>query len=118
MKTTNADFVLFQKECQKWIDELGLHEWEIYYMHEDIGDYEAEMTPLYESKVVYIKLNIEISDDVGMTKNQYIKMSALEEVIHVLLSNLWHYAEKRNFVEEAYRAEEHSVIHRLQKVLT
>ena len=47
-----------------------------------------------------------------------LKVSALEEVLHILLTNLWHYAESRDFNEEVYRAEEHSIIHKLQKVLT
>jgi len=118
VKTTNADYNLFKNECQKWIDKLGLQEWEVYYMHEDIGNNEAETNSFYKQKLVYIKLNTEICDELGMTKNQYIKETVTEEILHLLLENLWHYAKSRDFNPTVYRAEEHAIIHRLQKVLT
>lgn len=37
-KTTKADFKLFVKECEKWIDFFGQTDWECFYDHEDIDD--------------------------------------------------------------------------------
>ena len=117
MRTTKEDFKYYIKCCQNYIKKLELNNWEVYYIHENLGIHEAEITPIYTSRVAHIRLSTEMSDNNGMTKKQYIKITALEEVLHLLLSNLFHYAQGRNYNDEIYRAEEHNIIHKLQKVL-
>ena len=36
MKTTKKHFELFRQECQKWIDELKLDNWEVHYIRKGI----------------------------------------------------------------------------------
>jgi len=117
MKTTKADFDLFKKECKKWIDKLNLNNWEYEFSHEFIGDNIVATTEsTFKSKMVLIKLNTDIDKFKG-SKIVYIKSVAHHEILHVLLENLYHLAIARDFGEGYYLAEEHAVIHRLQKAM-
>ena len=111
--TTEKDFELFKKEAKKWIDRLGLLEWEVIYYHAPI-DADADCTSFRNAKTIILRLNKKINNR-DKTKYCYIKESAQHEVFHVLLENLYHQAVDRTFCDEDYGIEEHAIIHRLQK---
>lgn len=113
--TNKKDFERFQKECLKWADKLNLNEWDFKFQHKNIDAY-ADCTSEMKSKTIIMRLN-KIFELEGKTKLQQIKSSARHEMLHTLLENLYHQAIARNFNHESYLAEEHSVIHRLERLL-
>ena len=105
--TTERDFELFKKECKKWIDRLGLHDWEYSFAHDNI-DAMANCTSKNLAKIIILRLNKEITL-VDKTKREEIKICALHEVLHVLLENLFYFANSREFNIEEYYKKEHSI---------
>ncbi len=69
--TTVKDFELFKKEAKKWIDRLGLLEWEVIYYHEPIGA-DADCTSFRNAKTIILRLNKKINNR-DKTKYCYIK---------------------------------------------
>jgi len=113
--TTKADFELFKKECRKWIDKLGLHEWEFTFYHDDLeNNTNADCTSSFQDKTIVIRLakSYQKGDN---SKSQSIKKSAQHEVLHALLENLYYMARIRGWCHSDYLTEEHAVIHKLQK---
>ena len=110
--TTDKDFELFKRECQKWIDKLSLHDWEIRFYHNDIDD-DANETSYFVPKISVIVFSEQI--ETYPTKSKAIKSLASEEILHVLLSDLATMANNRVFVQDMYSSAEHCVVHRLQK---
>ena len=111
--TTLKDFELFKKEAKKWIDRLGLLEWEFTFFHENI-DPDATCTSYFMDKKMVLVFAKEIEKE-DQTKREYIKTLAQHEVLHALFENLYHQARDRSFSAKNYFAEEHAIIHRLQK---
>ena len=112
MYTTIKDFELFKKEANKWIDRLSLHEWEFRFYYKDV-EADSDETGHFIPKIVVINFSKKIEP--YPTRIQAIKRLASEEVLHALLDNLSTMAFSRAFIDNVYLAEEHSVIHKLQK---
>ena len=111
--TTLKDFELFKKEAKKWIDKLGLHEWEYSFFYQDISPC-ADCTSFRNAKNIMFRFNKKI-EAMDMTKREAVKSYARHEVFHALLEGLYHQAVDRAYCEEDYRIEEHVVINHLQK---
>jgi len=113
MYTTQKDFELFKKEANKWIDRLSLNDWEYTFFHIDI-DADADCTSYFIDKKIVFRLAKDVENE-DLSKREYVKKIAQHEVFHALLENLYHQARNRGFCQSDYFAEEHSVIHKLQK---
>ena len=111
--TTKADFELFKKECWKWIDLFCLHEWEFTFYHDDIEP-NADCTSSFIDKKIVLRLAKAFEKE-DSPKRQEIKQTAQHEVLHALLENLFYMAISRGWCKSDYLAEEHAVIHKLQK---
>ena len=110
--TTAKDFELFKRECNRWIDKLSLHDWEFRFYYKD-AEADSDETSHFVPKIIIIRFSKSI--EAYPTKIQAIKKLASEEVLHALLENLSTMAFSRGFIPDMYLAEEHNVIHRLQK---
>ena len=111
--TTVKDYEIFKKECWKWINLLGLHEWEYQFYHKSIVSL-SEITSHYKAKIIVINFTKAIKQTHPL-KIKTIKDSAQHEIFHVLLENLFHYGMSRTIDSNVYQSEEHKVIHQLQK---
>ena len=113
--TTLKDFELFKRECNRWIDRLGLHDWEFTFLHIKLDSgANADCTSYAVDKMMTIRLSktIELQD---RNKREQIKNSAQHEVLHALLEDIYHQAIDRGFCHNDYLMAEHVLIHRLQK---
>ena len=116
MKTTKADFELFKRECQKWIDRYELNNLKFYYKLDDTDDSFAEYYYSEWMQKITVILSKEFSEPM-IDKKQQIKDTAFHEITEILLVPLRTMAEKRNFDREEMEKETHRIIHKLQKVL-
>lgn len=117
MKLTKADFLLFQKECQKWIKVLGLNSWTVYYYFKPQEDNEiATCNTLYSDRVASITLATSFSPG-GENKRQILCDTALHEALEILFSTLLQLAEERTWDKITYEKEHHLVIRTIQNLL-
>lgn len=85
MRTTKADFALFCKECQRWIDKFGLKQWDVIFDHEpDNEDFCGSCVADHNAHFAYITLGY-LSDDDPRPKTELIKTTALHEVLELLI---------------------------------
>jgi len=117
MRTTKADFALFQKECQRWIDAFELNNLKFYYTHSELDDAFAEFYYAEWMQKITIVFSNEFAEPMDDIKQQ-IKDTAFHEITEILIQPLRIIAEKRNFDREEMEKETHRIIHKLQKVLT
>lgn len=116
------DFEMFKRECRWWLDRFGLHDLEAYFIFgvpSSRDDAIACTGSNYTSMRVTLYFNRTLdSDDVlAVNKEELIRNSAQHEVLEVLMSPLEHLALARDWDSEAYEAERHRIIHRVQRAL-
>lgn len=117
MKTTRADFELFKKYCVEYYDKLGLREWTVYYKHARTNDAYASSAWLLSGMIATITLCTDW--DTLRPKNEAeLRKLALHEIMHILMSPLVAEAEDRYANETAIRIAEHSIIRRLENILS
>lgn len=92
--------IIFKELCLKWVDRLGLGEWELIFKHEKLEDSEAHTTADIKARQAIITISLEAETDLNEL--------ALHEVLHILICKLSEYA--RNFVSEGIIEEEEHVI--------
>lgn len=115
VRTTKKQFRLFEKECRKWLDKLGLKDWFVEVHHADlehggtIGRCEWHSTNRCATLLFNLKLDENPSDWV-------IRRFALHECLELLLSGctgeMWK-AAPNDIVER----ETHKVIRTLENLL-
>jgi len=114
VKTTKKDFELFKKECQKWIDIVGLKDWHFWYEHDEtnencIAQYLDDVQG--RSCVIYFTTGL---DD--KLSNHDIKSGAFHEIVELYMKDLRKMALTAHsyaMVDEAT----HRVIRMLENVL-
>ena len=114
--TTPEQFDLFCSECNKWIDEYGLYDWEILFAHTELDNHvQASIEWDYSARLVTFSLNTDVS--IEETTDDSIIKSAHHEVLELLLVDLevMCSAYNRNEQEKLQfiTSTRHSVIHRL-----
>ena len=117
-KTTKADFKLFKRECEKWIDIFGLNGYEFRYSHEYAADEESLADVIWEpvSRSVHIRLCENWSDSYKKDDLQ-VRICSFHEVLHVLIGKLSVLSKSRFILEREVEEEEHAIIRTLEKVL-
>ena len=103
-------FNIFRDECNKWIDKFNLNDWEINYEYAESAEDNAICRVNVPAKIATLTLCNACDDTL-------IKISAMHEVLELLLFELTVLASKREWSEEAWDREVHTVIHRLQNVI-
>lgn len=113
MNTTDRHFQVFKKECNYWINQLGLKGWDIRYVHQDLaGDSNA---------AAYFEAGEDITNRIGTIglarsdfkrklTNEYIKLCAFHEVCELLLHRIQYLAKSRYCQEEDIDEERHNLI--------
>jgi len=115
---TKKDFNLFKSECQKWIERLGLISWDIYYEFIDMEDTYGTLSSNYTGRLATIRLSKTFPKPYENRPLKFeIKRTALHECLELLLSPLNELASDRNFSEDDYEKERHSVIRTLENIL-
>jgi len=89
MKSTKAHFEKFKKYCLYYQKALGLGTWELRFLHEDLKDAYANTDP-WKNNVAKIRLCKDLgSNDEVKDIDQFLKDTALHEVIHILTARLY-----------------------------
>lgn len=115
MKTTKNHFEIFKREARRMIKELGLLDWDVYFVHEEFKKDShslAQCRVHYTDKSATLALNKDFED--GDVSPKFIRQTARHEVFHLLLARLEGVAKER-FVNgnELYEADE-EVVNRLE----
>ncbi len=119
MTTTKADFFLFKAECEKWIEILGLKDWEFHFEHGDISEGNvASCQRNCNSRIIKLSLCKEWPKKSMMELNKNnIRLSAFEEVCHTFMYELSSCALTRFVMEHEIEEAEHRIIRILQNTL-
>ena len=86
MKTTEKDFELFKKECQKWVDYFGLHGWDIFYKHKQKEDCFGCIDYDTAKRNAVIYLSIEWEDEYYSPEK--IRETAFHEICELLFARI------------------------------
>ena len=116
MKLSMKHFDLFQEECEKYLELLGLKSWKIYYKFEKLDDSFARAEWKYAGRVATLTLANDFPKPFKTIEGQ-IKESALHECLEILLAPVSSLAEDRSFVRIDFDKEIHAVIRTLEKVI-
>ena len=118
MKLKQRDFEYFKKECKKWIDRLGLYDWEVYYLFGGLDENNGGgCWANYTGCQATIKLNPIFDDDNLMTKEHYLEVTALHEILELTLMPIQILAESREFDGMEFEHQRHRIIQRLTNLL-
>jgi hypothetical protein len=121
VKLTKADFEYFQKWCKFYIKKLNLLNWEVFYDFIKIKENFAQVITDRTGKVAQIELSSIWCDIAKLhpykNKREKIKGSAIHECLEILLSDLEDLAKAKQFDEDAWCSEKHSIIRILEKLL-
>ena len=115
METQQKQFEIFQEECQKWIDALGLYDWDFYIDVDDLQDDRGQAIFDVMGKKAIIDIADKLEGCNGLECE--IRRCARHEILHILIGKLYILAKNREWNESEYIIEEHSIINRLNKVL-
>lgn len=115
VRTTKKQFRIFEKECRKWIDKLGLKGWCVYILHIDL---EKESTTAQcrwktEQRIANLVLNTLVSVPKG---EHEIRRAALHECLELLLIGCTE-AMRMAVCEDIVDRETHTVIRALENLL-
>lgn len=113
-KTTEKDFKLFRKECEKWLNFFGLTDWSVYYEHasHDGSGRDAYTEHTSGDKTATIGLYVDWLD-LKPTDN-ILRQTAFHEVCEILLSEIAQMCMDRYIREQDIHTATHSIIHRLE----
>jgi len=119
LKTSKKDFEIFKVECRKWINILGLKDWQVHFTHTKMDGIRAQIVFQCIARVATISLNTEWNEwaKISIT-DQLIKKAAFHEVCELLMGKLNDLATQRFNLDEADVEEEiHRIIRTLENVL-
>jgi hypothetical protein len=111
MKTTKKQFELFKKEARKWIQKLGVVEYDVHFEHEDLEDNCAECGTNEQARLCYLYLGTEWQK-IKPTSRE-IKTTACHEVLELLFSRVRALAVDKNGTPEQVDGEIHRLIQTL-----
>ena len=118
--TTKADFKLFKKESEKWIDIIGLKGFEFRFCHAlfdgDDNSTFADVSWDTAGRCAYINLYKEWPDIYQKNDNE-VRIAAFHEVAHVFIGKLGNLARARYIKEREIEEEEHAIIRTLEGIL-
>ena len=115
MKTTDAHFAYFKKECEKWIDRLHLRDWRVDYSHKPLDEgWRASCTTGYAAMRATIALATGYPQRVT---REALREDALHEALEIMLSTIKAIGRSRYVMEDEFDKEGHAIIHRLMPLL-
>lgn len=109
-------FEIYQKECEKWIDKLGLTDWEASFNQGKRRDCAAWLS--FDCLNRCATFHFSDEQTFADLNPQQIKANARHEVLELLLGRLRDLAGQRyGLMQEDIDEECHVIIERLQKVI-
>ena len=116
MKTTKKHFKIFKRECRKWIEILGLKDWEFSFHHAEVPGFrnassEYHITDRYADIYLFPKLHRQKATE------KVVRMLAFHEICEVVLGPLYVNAIERHVSRAEINESTHTVIVILQNVL-
>jgi len=118
-QTTPDHLAAYRRHVRDWQLRLGLQDWDITVLHQPADD-DSEICGRYAGDYDARLATITLGHHWG-TRNPdepgQIETVALEEILHLLLSDISSHASCRSFDEQEYRRDEHTAIHRLIEAL-
>ena len=120
MKTkiyTEDDFIRFDSHIRRWIEKLGLTEWNFDVQHEQIGE-NAQARCSYNnvSKNCIFKLTKVLEYSFGVIED--LNKLALHEVLHLAMADYtWLASQTKDEYSDASISHEHELINRLARVI-
>ena len=118
--TTKADFELFCKESERWIDIFGLKDWEVKFSHlkNSNGKDYSYFNSNCENRTVMLELCDKWPKRYSPEKtNNEIKLCAFHEVCHIFLETLASCARTRHILPHEIDEAGHGIIRTLERVL-
>ena len=113
-ETSDADYSYFQKRFQHWAGFYGLHEWKIYFKHEDIENAYAYIciSAIGRCCTVYLAINWP-----QKPLKEKLDESAFHEATHLLLGKIDILSRDRYISEDQINNEIHGIVRILERVI-
>lgn len=118
MKTSKKDFLLFQKECLKWINIFGLKSYEVWFKWEMLNENRAELSDISTvDRIATIKLAKDFGANNTFDKNE-IRRVAFHEVMELFLTPYYCAAQQRwGLIQADIDEINHNIIRTLENVV-
>ena len=114
--TTPAHFELFKKECRKWIELFGLDEWKIYFLHLSPPDSKRLAGCNYEGLTFVATFVLNKNWRHDKPNNNWVKMVAHHEVVHLLIAQLNCLATSRYVTEDEVENAVERLVHKIEAI--
>jgi hypothetical protein len=114
--TTDEHFEIFKDECRKWIDILGLKDWEVYFYHDESEDCLGWYSSSHVGRGVSIHLTKTWPDNYEPCDYEIRKVAFHEVVEGMLLGKLKSMA-NNSFAYDRVDEEAHTIVRTLENVL-
>ena len=120
MKTTKKHFLIFKKECKKWIDYFGLKNWDIRIVLDEIENRKNGITLAivnnnFHSRSSIITLNKTLNKE--FLEKKELKCCAFHEIWEIILYPLAYLAEARFITNSEVEPEIHNIIRTLENTI-
>lgn len=115
VKTTAKDFAFFKSEVTKWVEKLGLKNWEIICTHEKDEGNRASARYNISARIAFINIGT-LYPKILYNKKE-LQKSAFHEVCELLLADLVTIAEQREYDDASLMCEKHRIIHTLENII-
>ena len=114
MRITQGQFNLFKEECERWIKEFQLNDWDVYFQFKNI-DSQSKCYIVPDGNITIV-LATEI-DFLDRNENEYLKELAKHEVIHCLIGRFSSLARDRYINEGELNTEEEHLVRKLVNII-
>ena len=114
MKTTKKHFELFKKWFKHYQDKFQLNEYRADFFHEKTGTSRAQIATNQMGKVTRVSFSTKWGE--GKLDEEFIKITAMHECFHLLLSRLRWIAGCRFIGEEEITEEDERVVRKLENI--
>ncbi len=111
-KTTKKHFEIFKKEMLKWVNILGLTDWEWFFIHKSITE-DAQASVRYNREGRLATVALEPYWYIPV-KTRELQRTAFHETIEVLLADYVLVAASRQYNPSEEETERHRIIRRLE----
>src|SRR4030042_5058234 len=108
METTKKQFQEFQEAFKKYQDIFGLHDWKVYFKHEELENDFARIDSCHETCVATVTMSSNLS------KQDYYQFDPKEhgkhDAIHLLISRISCLAQSRHVTLEEINCEDERIV--------
>ena len=114
-KRTKTDFADFKRYFKEYQRKFGLAGYRVYFKHQPMGGYFAEVSYRQNEMVATVKFNSKLKDAGAGWRD--IKGHAKHEALHLLVARLSHLAATRFAVEDQIDEAEEELINKLEGLI-